>query len=239
MGLAEEDTVPTSRSADGPPGWYGKLSTLGDFAQRRLPAHWVQRCDAWLSDLMRDIPSVLGPRWLETYLTAPVLRFAWAPGVVDMRWWFGVLMPSCDNVGRYFPLLIAQGRTHPPVDRMALEQLERWYAALAQAAMQTLEDDASMDRFERALALAPALPASAEAALPPPENSGAWQGFTPRNETRLAGCLSLLAAGELLERLAGCTLWWPRAEGHKAAALRWGPGLPSSSEFAALLRPSA
>jgi type VI secretion system protein ImpM len=213
MGLAEEDTVPTSRSADGPPGWYGKLSTLGDFAQRRLPAHWVQRTDAWLSELMRELPTVLGPRWLETYLTAPVLRFAWAPGVVDMRWWFGVLMPSCDNVGRYFPLLIAQGRAHPPVDRIGLEQLERWYAALVQAAMQTLEDDASMDSFERALAVAPA-PA----------------------ETRLAGCLAMLAGGELLERLAGCTLWWPRAEPERRAPLRWGAGLPLGTEFAAMLR---
>jgi type VI secretion system protein ImpM len=236
MGLPEEDTVPTSRSADGPPGWYGKLSTLGDFAQRRLPAHWVQRTDAWLSDLMRELPTVLGPRWLETYLTAPVLRFAWAPGVVDMRWWFGVLMPSCDNIGRYFPLLIAQGRTHPPVDRMGLEQLERWYAALVQAAMQTLEDDASMESFERALAVAPALPASPVAALPPPEGSGSWHSFIPPVEARLGACLSMLSTGELLERLAGCTLWWPRAEPDRRAPLRWGPGLPVAPEFAAMLR---
>ena len=88
---------------------------------------------------MQDLPKVLGARWLDTYLTAPVLRFAWAPGVVDMKWWFGVLMASCDNVGRYFPLVIAQPRTQPPIDRAGLDHLDRWYAVLANAAMRTLE----------------------------------------------------------------------------------------------------
>src|SRR3954470_21220148 len=85
-------------------GWYGKLAGLGDFAQRRLPPEWVGACDHWLSGAMRGAREQLGVRWLDIYLTAPVLRFAWAPGVVDPQWWFGVLMPSCDSVGRYFPL---------------------------------------------------------------------------------------------------------------------------------------
>jgi type VI secretion system protein ImpM len=235
MGHAEQDTLPTSRYAEGPPGWYGKLSTLGDFAQRRLPAHCVQRCDAWLSSLMRELPQALGPRWLETYLAAPVLRFAWAPGVVDMRWWFGVLMASCDNVGRYFPLVVAQSRTQAPADRAALEQLERWYGVLARAALHTLEDDASLDSFERALSQMPSWPLGAAAALPPPEDAGPWRGVELPPRAQLAGWLPLLATGELLERLAGCTLWWPRAE-EAASTLRWGPGLPTATEFAALLQ---
>jgi type VI secretion system protein ImpM len=118
---------------------------------------------------------------------------------------------------------------------MGLEQLERWYAALVQAAMQTLEDDASMESLERALAVAPALPTSPAAALPPAEGHGSWHSFIPPVEARLAACLSLLSTGELLERLAGCTLWWPRAEPPQVGSLRWGPGLPPSPEFAALL----
>jgi type VI secretion system protein ImpM len=237
MGLADDDTVPSGRHAEPPPGWYGKLSTLGDFAQRRLPAHWVQRCDSWLSGLMHDLPTVLGPRWLEAYLTAPVQRFAWAPGVIDMRWWFGVLMPSCDNVGRYFPLLIAQARAQPPLDRAGLDHLERWYAALAQAAMDTLEDGASMDTLERALASAPAWPVAPSAAPPPAEAAeGPWHRFAVPMDLPLAAWVGMLAMGELMERLAGCTLWWPRAPQPHHGTLRWGPGLPSSAEFASLLR---
>ena len=47
-----------------PPGWYGKLSMLGDFAQRRLPEHAVQRCDTWLSQAMAASREQLGAGWL-------------------------------------------------------------------------------------------------------------------------------------------------------------------------------
>ena len=121
--------------------WYGKLSSLGDFAQRRMPAELFAAFDTWLSTAMRDGRELLGERWLDVYLTAPVLRFAWAPGVIDSRWWFGVLMPSCDSVGRYFPLVIAQPRARAPEDRIALDHLELWYEHLAHAALHTLSDD--------------------------------------------------------------------------------------------------
>src|SRR5690349_18460064 len=103
------------------PGWFGKLALLGDFASRRMTPEWIQGCDHWLSGAMLASQAALGTRWKEAYLSAPVWRFAWAPGVVDTSWWFGVLMPSCDNVGRYFPLVVAQSRPRPPTDRFALD----------------------------------------------------------------------------------------------------------------------
>ncbi|SEL36421.1 type VI secretion system protein ImpM [Roseateles sp. YR242] len=227
-------TAADPSSAELTPGWYGKLAPLGDFAQRRLPTHWVRHCDPWLSQLMRELPSVLGPNWLDLYLTAPVIRFAWAPGVVDMKWWFGVLMPSCDNVGRYFPLVIAQQRSDPPVDRAGLEHLERWYNVLSQAALHTLEDGASLESFEQRLAAAPAFPASAAAAIPLPEAAHRWQTFSPPSPSLPTG-MAMLAAGELLERLAGCTVWSTRAVAPETPQYQWGPALPNSRVFANLL----
>ena len=130
------------------PGWYGKLSALGDFAGRRLPDAFRAACDPWLSQAMAGSRAQLGERWLDVYLTAPVLRFAWAPGVFDAHWWFGVMMPSCDNVGRYFPLLVAHPRPRAPVDRIALDHLDLWLEHLAGAAVQTLLEDASVEAFE-------------------------------------------------------------------------------------------
>ena len=43
-----------------PPGWYGKLAMLGDFAQRRLPEHAVRRCDTWLSQHDPSFSAKLG-----------------------------------------------------------------------------------------------------------------------------------------------------------------------------------
>ena len=160
------------------PGWFGKLTALGDFATRRLDPGWTQGCDRWLSESLRASQQALGERWLQHYLSAPVWRFAWAPGVVDTSWWFGVLMPSCDSVGRYFPLLIAQARTAPPADRFALEHLDLWWSHLAHAALATLHDGATLDQFEAALEHAPPWPSGRTTAWLAPQPGGANERFT-------------------------------------------------------------
>ena len=49
----------------------------------------------------------LGERWLNHYLTSPVWRFALSGGICGARPAIGVMMPSVDQVGRYFPLCMA------------------------------------------------------------------------------------------------------------------------------------
>jgi type VI secretion system ImpM family protein len=93
------------------PGWFGKLSMLGDFASRRLSSDWIRPCDEWLSASLRTSQERLGERWLATYLATPVWRFAWAPGIVDGHWWFGILMPVATRSAA-FPLVVAQQRQY-------------------------------------------------------------------------------------------------------------------------------
>ncbi len=190
------------------PGWYGKLSSLGDFAQRRLPPSFVQACDTWLSAAMRGGREQLGERWLDVYLTAPLLRFAWAPGIVDTQWWFGLLMPSCDSVGRYFPLLIAQPRMRAPDDRIALDHLELWYDHLAHAAMGTLNDaDGTVESLESTLQDAPAWPSPAGASMGT-LGSGPHERLRLPHRAPLSRWVPAYAARELLAHLSGCSLWW-------------------------------
>ncbi|WP_157269381.1 type VI secretion system-associated protein TagF [Azohydromonas aeria] len=204
----------------GAPGWYGKLAALGDFARRRLAPEVSDACDAWLSAGMRAGQERLGTRWLEIYLTAPLLRFAWAPGVQGPSWWFGVLMPSCDAVGRYFPLLVVQARAQPPADRPALEHLEAWYEAVAQAALHTLGARASVESFEAALQTLPPWPVPRMPPAPPC-SLGEWA---------LA-----LALREAQARLSGCSLWWRGAQGDGALLVKVSRGLPRSEEWSGLL----
>jgi type VI secretion system protein ImpM len=217
------------------PGWYGKLASLGDFAQRRLPPEFVARVDEWLSRSMSAGQQQLGAGWLDVYLTAPVLRFAWAPGVADAGWWFGVLMPSCDNVGRYFPLLIAQRRVQAPADRIALNHLEAWYEQLATAATHTLADRASLDAFEEALAAAPPWPSSGAA-------GGIASGATGQGQRHELGAaitldrwLNALAVDEVIARFAGCSIWWRPHDHERDAIATVLRGLPEPAAFAALL----
>src|SRR5262245_15208002 len=51
--------------------------------------------------------SVLGDRWLDVYLTSPAWRFACAAGACGPGRFIGLMVPSVDRVGRYFPLTLA------------------------------------------------------------------------------------------------------------------------------------
>jgi type VI secretion system protein ImpM len=219
-----------------PPGWYGKLSMLGDFAQRRLPDHVVQRCDTWLSQAMASTREQLGAHWLDIYLRAPVLRFAWAPGVLDAHWWFGVLMPSCDQVGRYFPLLVAQHRARAPVDRIALDHLELWFEHLTLAALQTLQERAALDAFETALRDAPPWPTPGTVTGLAPRQADGGMRFALDRATSLHEAMQAMATRELLARLQGASLWWRLAAGPAEPTFSLVPGLPDATRFADLLR---
>jgi type VI secretion system protein ImpM len=218
------------------PGWYGKLSSLGDFAQRRLPAPWVQACDTWLSGAMRTGREQLGDRWLDVYLTAPLLRFAWAPGIVDTQWWFGLLMPSCDSVGRYFPLVIAHPRARPPEDRIALDHLELWYEHLAQAAMNTLNDaDGSVDVLESALQDSPPWPTPGNGPAVVGRLEAHGQHLRLGRGVPLSQWLHAFAGRELATRLAGCSVWWRVAETATQDSVDIVRGLPDGDGLVRLL----
>jgi type VI secretion system protein ImpM len=218
---------------DEAPGWYGKLASLGDFAHRRLPQEWLQACDAWLSQTLRIAAERLGPRWLEVYLTAPLLRFAWAPGVMGTPWWFGVLMPSCDAVGRYYPLIVAQPRARPPVDRIAIDHLELWFAQAARATLRTLHEQLSADDFDAQLVDLPPWPTARM--LPRPDAAAALQRYRIEGDLPLSQWLQALASQALLDRLPGCTLWWQAPEEGAAGALSIAQGLPDALAFVELL----
>lgn len=219
-----------------PPGWYGKVSMLGDFARRRLPDEFVRRCDTWLSQTLASGHAQFGRDWLDGYLSAPVLRFAWAPGVLDAHWWFGVLMPSCDQVGRYFPLLVVQPRARPPIDRIALDHLQLWFEHLTQAALETLRERATLGAFESALSDAPPWPTPGTVKSLAPRPGAAGTHFALGGTTNLHEAMQALATQELMARLQGMSLWWrlPAAPAEPTLSLLL--GLPDAAGFAAMLR---
>ncbi len=216
------------------PGWFGKISTLGDFAHRRLPPAWLKACDAWLSQALRTSHARLGDRWLDVYLTTPMQRFAWAPGVIDERWWYGLFMPSCDSVGRYFPLVIAQSRDVVPQDREGLAQLERWYEHLGVAAMRTLDERGTpVEALEETLREAPAWTG---AALRDGDAAMIRPGRLPLpSPAVLAQWLPALAASALVDSVAGCSLWWSVDSHDAPASVRVVRGLPWDEDFVELL----
>jgi type VI secretion system protein ImpM len=87
-------------------GLYGKLPSHGDFLRRRTSDTFITVWDGWLQDCMDASRSAMGDRWLDVYLTSPVWRFAGAAGICGSVPIVGLMVPSVDRVGRYFPLTI-------------------------------------------------------------------------------------------------------------------------------------
>lgn len=217
------------------PGWFGKIASLGDFASRRLPDEWVHAVDGWLSQSLRSSQEVLGEHWLPVYLGAPVWRFAWGPQVVDGHWWFGVLMPSCDKVGRYFPLVVAQARSAPPDDRIGLDHLDLWWTELARAVLGTLEEASTVEAFESALHDLPPWPGARGGALPAVTLAELGERFALPPGAALSDVVHGLASAGLRQRLSGHGFWWPWRTDAESGRCLVIPHLPPPAAFVHLL----
>ncbi len=202
---------------DAVPGWYGKLPSLGDFASRRLGADFVEPWDLWLGEGLAAQRETLGEAWLDAYLQSPVWRFVLLPGVIaslaPQRPLAGVLMPSVDRVGRYFPLTIVATLPRVPRRAQEMEQLLGWLHRLEDLALDALQDDWTIEQLDAELV-----------ALPPPLDPGRqWPEHLQATREALLAALQEPAAfvglGEVASRAELADLW--------AAALAPPPATPA------------
>ena len=87
-------------------GIYGKLPSHGDFLQRRVPAEFLTPWDDWLQAGISASRAALADQWTDTYLTSPVWRFALSASACGRAAVAGLMAPSVDRVGRFFPLTL-------------------------------------------------------------------------------------------------------------------------------------
>jgi type VI secretion system protein ImpM len=133
--------------------WYGKLPSLGDFASRRLGADFIDLWDAWLASGLAAWRAS-DEHWLQAYLAGPSWRFLLAtdalrPGSPALA---GVLMPSVDKVGRYFPLTLVQPLNHLPEGAGATQALLVWLHRLDDLAVDAMQADWPIAQLEAELA---------------------------------------------------------------------------------------
>ena len=108
-------------------GIYGKLPAYGDFINRNLDSIFIHPWDEWLQHYISGSREQLGENWEEIYLTSPIWRFVLSAGVVDDRVWAGLMMPSVDKVGRYFPIsiVVPMAKSVSPVNVLAAQ--DAWF----------------------------------------------------------------------------------------------------------------
>jgi type VI secretion system protein ImpM len=140
-------------------GWHGKLPSLGDFASRRLEPDFVALWDGWLAAGLAHLQQQAPDTWLQHYLACPAWRFVLMPGLLPAPFghqaYAGVLMPSVDRIGRYFPLTLIVPLVETPRTDTELRALLSWLHDLDDLAADALQDDWPIDRLEAELAQCP------------------------------------------------------------------------------------
>jgi type VI secretion system protein ImpM len=230
--------------AAGPPGWYGKLPSLGDFAARRLDASFVDPWDAWLASGLLLLRQARPEAWLDDYLGSPSWRFLLMPGVLPgsagTAAWAGVLMPSVDRVGRYFPLTLVQPLGSGPGSTQQMAGLWQWLGRLDELARDALYEDWTAERLEEELArmaapeltpLAAAMPGAAVA-------EGQLVDTSAAAGADAAGLIGAEAQRAWAGSAQGCA-WWQARPDDAPARLLLSRGLPSAAALARLFGPAA
>jgi len=227
-------------------GFYGKLPSHGDFLRRRVSDAFVGVWDSWLQDCIAASRLALGDRWLDVYLTSPAWRFACAAGACGPAPVIGVMVPSVDRVGRYFPLTLVAELSPDAQLMTSVTQAESFFDGAEGLAIETLaSDQIDFERFdERLLTLglefqsAGARPLvlldSAAAAVLDDGAAGPWQ-IPIGSASCLASAFEQVVAQRLSALYDPLVLWWTEGSSIIEPSCLIAKGLPHPDSFVALL----
>ena len=226
-------------------GFFGKLPSHGDFVRRRVADDFVTGWDSWLQLCLAQSRETLGDAWLDTYLTSPVWRFALAPLVCGAAAVAGILVPSVDRVGRYFPLTLVW----PTPPNLSTLEIALRYRTGFEHAERLLLDTLAAEQFEfgdfdrSVMDLAGHLEKSSdENTLRLTQLSAARLAaaplrprYVPLRDAAALEAPSLQLYGQALDSTGGTALWW--TDGSAAVAPSWlmTNGLPDSVQYGAML----
>ena len=210
-----------------PIGIYGKIPAHSDFIDRQLPMAFIGNWDAWLQRCISCSRERLGDSWLDLYLTSPIWRFMLSPGAIDPQGWCGVVSPSVDSVGRYFPLTIAMPL--PAATGLALfcQQNEDWFQGLETVVLSALQSGSDADQLKEQLQ-----------GLAPPLNNAQNPGDNSNIALSAASLSSALAAqldAQLGRHYASHSLWFSIYTQPVMQNLLVAQGMPSDEQYTAML----
>ena len=217
------------------PGAYGKLPAHGDFIQRNLPPAFVRQWDAWLQHFVAGAKEKIGAEWLDIYLTSPIWRFAFSPGVIDEGRWAGILMPSVDQVGRYFPFTIA---LRLPDQQNPLEFMSfhtAWYGAIEELGLSALNGEIALDDLVQQLADVQLNPESAYVAADALKDASGMQVDMEFEEQSAGSVYPSMLDAVLVKLYSSYSVWSTTGSERVAPCAFNAQGLPVVSKLPAML----
>ena len=216
-------------------GVYGKLPAHGDFIQRNLTSAFVKQWDVWLQHFIAGSKEKIGADWLDIYLTSPIWRFALSHGVVDEGRWAGILLPSVDQVGRYFPFTIAVRLLDDqnPIEFMSTQT--SWYTAIEELGLRALNGEIHLDELVQELAEVPLHLESSYAATGKLTDSYAMHVDMEFEEQSAASAYPCMLDALLVKLLSSYSIWSTTGSERVAPCVFDVQGLPAVSKLPAML----
>jgi len=218
-------------------GFYGKLPIIGDFVSRRLPAEFIKPWDNWLQSGIAASHEELGDEWLNSYLTSPIWRFLLSEGVCGDKAVAGIVMPSVDRVGRYYPLTVAVVFDQSPQLPFLFTAGNVWFEQLEDAALTALEGNLDINGFDQLIQTIPVFSV--------PDNPFSEQQLSSEKKSfytamdnvgQMGDAFVGLNAKLLASFMSGYSLWSNEGSDHVQPALLACEGLPAISHFSEFLR---
>lgn len=226
-------------------GFYGKLPTHGDFLRRRVSDAFVGVWDGWLQECIASSRATLGARWLDVYLTSPAWRFVCASGACGPAAVIGLMVPSVDRVGRYFPLTLVAELPSGSDPVVAASDSAPFFEAAERLVIETLEaDHVDFESFdERLLKLGYQLGSAGRPEVVLDGSAAGVLGDDPRacwqiplaSPPHLPSVFAQLMSRRLSATYDPLVLWWTEGSSVVVPSCLIGKGLPDPDRFAALL----
>ena len=226
-------------------GFFGKLPSHGDFLRRRVSDRFTDTWDTWLRQCLSTSQATLGDRWIDVYLTSPAWRFVAAAGACGPAPIIGLMVPSVDRVGRFFPLtLVAELPEEATVIAVA-NAATPFFTAAEELLIDTLEaEHIDFDRFDaRVVELGEALDAvlvaapvvlDGNVAATVADGGRAWQ-IPIGDASRLGAVFDQLLAHTLASIYSPIVVWWSDGSRMVEPSCLLAKGLPDPATFAAFL----
>ena len=210
---------------------------VGDFVSRRLPNEFITPWDSWLQSAIATSREELGDDWLNSYLTSPIWRFLLSPGLCGSQAVAGIIMPSVDRVGRYYPLTVAvlfeQSSQLPFLFTLG----NAWFEQLEDAALTGLEGSLDLDAFDQLIQTIPlfCMPNSLfSCQQASPEKKTFYMAM--ENAEHMADAFVGLNANLLASFMPGYSLWTNAGSEQVQPALLACQGLPPIGSFSNFLK---
>ena len=192
--------------------WFGKLPSIGDFVGRRMSHELTTDWDYWLRSGLDQLRSDAPDTWTQRFVHSPIWFFL-TPARITGVPACGVIAPSVDRVGRFYPLTVMSLATERQQAMAEPAALGRFLAGVHAAVVDARRLPLSPDELDARLADLPS-PFESRHAPPPavsPLIANILADLNAASEAVAAGPQAALPAAELrsvLQKGADTSIWW-------------------------------